>query len=232
MTDALSFYEPLVAPSVADAGRVPGVSDRPAPTQQARQKAATRQRIVETASQLFSANGYDGTSLQDIAEGAGVSPSTLRRHFPGKVDLALEQVRQWTADFVETMEARPERETPDQMLAAALEWLDDDVCRGVPSAVMAIISTGASLEIAGRVHQVELEKERALGTLFARRLGYPSGSLAPRFLAAAFVAAWRVAVYGSAELTALGLDPPRPDQIGLQCFGVYAQGLRQLWADE
>ena len=232
MTDTLSFYEPLLASSGAATGGDPGASDRRVPTRQARQKAATRQRIVETASLMFSANGYEATSLHDIAEGAGVSPSTLRRHFPGKVDLALEQVRQWTADFVETMEARPERETPDQMLAAALQWLDDEVCRGVPSAVMAIISTEASLEIAGRLFRVELEKERALGTLFARRLGYPPEALAPRFLAAAFVAAWRVAVYGFAEMAAAGLDPPHPDQMGLQCFAAFSQGLGQLWASE
>ncbi len=229
MTDVLSFYEPLLTPGGDPHHRDAPASTRHHASRQQRQKAARRQRIVEAAASLFSAKGYNASSLHDIAEQADVSVSTLRRHFPAKVDLALEQVRQWTADFVETMEARPERETPDQMLAATLRWLDDEDYRGVPSGVMAVISAEQSVAIAGQIHLVMIEKERALSTLFTRRLEYPPGSIEPRIIAAAFIAAWRVAVYASAELSAAGHEVSAPDELGLACFAAFTQGLDQFW---
>jgi AcrR family transcriptional regulator len=40
--------------------------------------------LVESALNLFSANGYDQTTTDDIAESAGVSPRTFFRYFPTK----------------------------------------------------------------------------------------------------------------------------------------------------
>jgi AcrR family transcriptional regulator len=44
----------------------------------------TRMALLEAALNLFSANGYDQTTTDDIAEGAGVSPRTFFRYFPTK----------------------------------------------------------------------------------------------------------------------------------------------------
>jgi AcrR family transcriptional regulator len=44
----------------------------------------TRMALVESALNLFSANGYDQTTTDDIAESAGVSPRTFFRYFPTK----------------------------------------------------------------------------------------------------------------------------------------------------
>jgi hypothetical protein len=38
-----------------------------------------------------------------------------------------------------------------------------------------------------------------------------------------------VAVYGFANVVAAGVDPPAPDQIGLQCLTAYTAGLPKLW---
>jgi AcrR family transcriptional regulator len=47
----------------------------------------TEVRIVEAAVQLFSRNGFKGTSTRDIADLAKVNEATLFRHFGRKVDL-------------------------------------------------------------------------------------------------------------------------------------------------
>jgi AcrR family transcriptional regulator len=217
----------------------PGPAKRPSDRQE-RRKAATRQRIVDAASQLFWTKGYEATSIHDIADAADVAVGTLYLHFSGKADVALVQFQQWMADFVAALEARPETETPDQMLAATLralgdqgyqsgERLRDDAGRAVPSVVMGILFTEDSQAIAGRVYQIMIEAEQALSTLFGWRLGYPPGSIEPQIIASAFVAAWRVAVYGFANMVAAGVDPPAPDEIGLQCFAAYADGLAQFW---
>src|ERR1700712_5050821 len=44
----------------------------------------TRNALLEAARNLFSANGYDETTTDQIAESAGVSPRTFFRYFPTK----------------------------------------------------------------------------------------------------------------------------------------------------
>ncbi|WP_329009890.1 TetR/AcrR family transcriptional regulator [Micromonospora rifamycinica] len=45
--------------------------------------------IQKHAVRLFVARGYDGTTVNDVAAAAGVSPMTVYRHFPTKEDLVL-----------------------------------------------------------------------------------------------------------------------------------------------
>src|SRR6202140_1049727 len=47
----------------------------------------TQDRILEAAVQLFSRQGYSGSSTHEIARLAGVSEVTVFRHFPRKRDL-------------------------------------------------------------------------------------------------------------------------------------------------
>ena len=54
--------------------------------------AATRQRIVDAARELFVSNGYRSTSLRDIASAASVSHPGLLGHFASKDDLLAEVV--------------------------------------------------------------------------------------------------------------------------------------------
>jgi AcrR family transcriptional regulator len=50
-------------------------------------KSITEARIVEAAVQLFSRQGYKGTSTREIAQLAGVNEATLFRYFAHKADL-------------------------------------------------------------------------------------------------------------------------------------------------
>lgn len=54
--------------------------------------AATRQRIVDSARELFVSNGYRATSLRDIAAAASVSHPGLLGHFASKDELLAEVV--------------------------------------------------------------------------------------------------------------------------------------------
>ena len=47
----------------------------------------TRERLVEAAINLFTAHGYAATTVDDIAQRAGVSPRTFFRHFPDKEEV-------------------------------------------------------------------------------------------------------------------------------------------------
>jgi len=63
--------------------------DPPRPSLRERKKAKTRALIQEHALRLFREQGYDETSIEQIAESAEVSPSTVFRYFPTKPDLVI-----------------------------------------------------------------------------------------------------------------------------------------------
>jgi AcrR family transcriptional regulator len=50
---------------------------------------ATRAHLVDVATRLFAAHGYDGTSIEAVLADAGVSRGSLYHHFPGKDALFL-----------------------------------------------------------------------------------------------------------------------------------------------
>ncbi|NJP94920.1 TetR/AcrR family transcriptional regulator [Nonomuraea sp. FMUSA5-5] len=58
-------------------------------TLRARRRAQTQRMIQGHAVRLFAERGYDATTVNDVAEAAGVSPMTVYRHFPTKEDLVL-----------------------------------------------------------------------------------------------------------------------------------------------
>ena len=47
-------------------------------------QAATRERILETASKLFAAGGFEAATTRDIARGADIAVGTVFNYFPTK----------------------------------------------------------------------------------------------------------------------------------------------------
>lgn len=47
----------------------------------------TKQKILDSAFELFSENGYSGTNIQSIADSVGIVKSALYRHFKSKEDI-------------------------------------------------------------------------------------------------------------------------------------------------
>ncbi|WP_328518752.1 TetR/AcrR family transcriptional regulator [Kribbella sp. NBC_00359] len=54
-----------------------------------RQRAETKQRIQRQAIRLFAEQGYDATTVNEVAAAAGVAAMTVYRNFPTKEDLVL-----------------------------------------------------------------------------------------------------------------------------------------------
>ncbi len=56
-------------------------------TGRTRRHERARAEIVESAARAFARKGFHGTSIDDIAREAGISPSSLYRYFSGKEEL-------------------------------------------------------------------------------------------------------------------------------------------------
>ena len=88
----------------------------------------TRRRILETALDLFAAQGYEGASTRQIAEGAGVNLPAIQYYFGNKEGLYRAIVDDINANTDRHMAALVERvqaalaapETPREALAALL----------------------------------------------------------------------------------------------------------------
>lgn len=86
------------------------------PGLRARNAAQVRERIVQAAYELFTAHGYNATTIAEIARRAGVSPRTLFRHFPTKDALLFHDLEQRLAQLTGHLDTRP----PDEPVVTSL----------------------------------------------------------------------------------------------------------------
>lgn len=87
-----------------------------------RKRRETRQRLAETGLRLFLAQGYEQTTLDAIAEAAGVSRRTVFHYFDQKEDILLA----WQSGLGDAIRSAILRESPDRppleiVLAALLQ---------------------------------------------------------------------------------------------------------------
>src|SRR3954447_24161440 len=88
-----------------------------------------RQEIIDAAIKVFARTGFAETSVQDVAEEAGVVPTAVYYHFAGKdelFDVALQSVIGELDEVVEN--SRPEVDDPavalPQITAAVWNWIE------------------------------------------------------------------------------------------------------------
>ncbi|ATL28395.1 TetR/AcrR family transcriptional regulator [Streptomyces formicae] len=81
-----------------------------------RKKAATRQKIADTAMRLFLERGYDEVGIRDVAAEADVAVTTLFSHFASKEALVFEQ----DADFEQRLTRAVVERAPDEPLIPVL----------------------------------------------------------------------------------------------------------------
>ena len=88
--------------------------------------ASSRQRIDAAALRLLAENGYDGLSLQAIADEVGLHKSTLFHHYRGKAELVEHVVEQVMVGLVERTQSRLEKRPPtlDDLVGLAEDLVD------------------------------------------------------------------------------------------------------------
>lgn len=102
----------------------------------AEHKAASRQRILESARALFRSRGFEGASIDQVTHAAGLTRGTFYSHFESKDDL-VRHVLAIEAGLVNSLDrARDAHASRAAAVAAFKDYLDpdqrDDVAGGCP----------------------------------------------------------------------------------------------------
>jgi AcrR family transcriptional regulator len=87
----------------------------------ARWQPGARERLVVAAVDLFTDQGYDATTVAQIAERAGVTKSTFFRHFSDKRELLVAGQETLSRLMAEGIAAAPASASPLEAVAAGLE---------------------------------------------------------------------------------------------------------------
>jgi AcrR family transcriptional regulator len=130
-----------------------------------------RREIWKAAIALFVQHGFDATTVEQIAEAAGVSPRTVFRYYPTKESVMLESVDDYGDALLAAIAAQPENRPPlatvrSAVLAITQRAYDD------PSGTrdfMRILQGSSALRAAQLLRFSQIEER--LRTEFARRSG-------------------------------------------------------------
>jgi AcrR family transcriptional regulator len=127
-----------------------------------------RQRILDSAYDLFSRRGVRAVGIDEVIARATVAKATLYRHFPSKDHLVLAFLKQretlWTHGWVEK-EARKRGRTPVESLLAIFdlfdEWFHRDDFEGC-SFVNVLLETADLSHPVGAASALHLENIRVV----------------------------------------------------------------------
>src|ERR687895_2051568 len=135
-----------------------------------------RQRILETAYELFSRRGIRDVGIDEVIERAGVAKASLYRHFPSKDELVIafleRREERWTVAWVEA-EARRRGRKPEEQLLAIFELFDEWFHRDdfeACSFINVLLEMGPA-HPAGRASIVHLENIRSVVSRLAEEAG-------------------------------------------------------------
>lgn len=151
-----------------------------------------RERLVSAALQLFSEQGYDGTTVAEIAQRAGLTKSTFHRHFPDKRDVLAAGQETLSRLLAEGIAAAPVDCSPLDAVAEGLRRASEAFQPERAALVAAVVATSAELQERAALKQVGMAAAMA-GALVARGVTEPVARLAAEIGALALkqgFAAW------------------------------------------
>ncbi|WP_266156342.1 TetR/AcrR family transcriptional regulator [Dyella silvatica] len=117
---------------------------------------AARDRILQTAHDLFYRDGVRATGIDRVIAEAGVTKVTFYRHFPSKDDLVLAYLayrhQRWIDWFIDALKRHGARGKPlaAAVVAAMSEWFASEDFRGC-AFINSVIELGGALP---EVHQI------------------------------------------------------------------------------
>jgi AcrR family transcriptional regulator len=154
-----------------------------------RKKQQTKERLIGAALRLFRDRGYEGATVESIAEQAEVSVTTFFRYFDSKEDVFLEGHRA----IIDRVEAAIRERSPGVSVIAALRGTIVEILRAQPELEIRDEPQHKDLdavpELRERIREHEEQIRGAISDAYAELLGVPVDDMRPRLLAGAVLSA-------------------------------------------
>lgn len=161
-----------------------------------------RQRILDTAAELFYRDGINATGVEKLAAEASVSKRTLYQHFPSKTAVVEEYLRDMEQRVIDTVMHSDAHQTPRARMLAAFDdhTAGGGTFRGCPFHNAAVESAGTMPEVQDIVRASKLGFADWLTDLAGQ-----AGAAHPRQLGNQLAV-----LYEGAGALATSLDDPEP----------------------
>jgi AcrR family transcriptional regulator len=180
--------------------------ERPKESLVARKQRRLRQELALTALELFTEQGYDKTTVEEIVDRVEVSMSSFYRFFPSKSDLILELHHIGSRDLVRVLAERPPEESLVEALDAAVAQQQDELQQDLVALRNFLELLAENPELRGRLLAEQYGLRDAMAEAVAPRLGVPSDDLRCQVVAMAILSTTHLAL----ELWGIGNDRGQP----------------------
>lgn len=160
-----------------------------------RKKRETRERIELTALALFERDGFEATTIDDIAAAVDIAPRTFFHYFTTKEDLVLADYANRLSRITAAVAARPAHEAPWTALRQAFLAVAGDYEIARPELIRRFQIMAATPSVFARSLQLQAGWENAVAEAMTERLRADTDDdITPRLLAAAALAAMRASL--------------------------------------
>ncbi|WP_083473495.1 MULTISPECIES: TetR/AcrR family transcriptional regulator [unclassified Frankia] len=155
-----------------------------------RKRARTRQLLVEVATELFERNGYEETTVAEIAAAAEIGTRTFFGYFSSKEELLFPESDARVQATITAIASRRPGEGPAEVLLRALRTVGDDSDEMVSRlAVLRLRLFQTVPAVRGRALQVQLDAQREIGRQLAAAFPEQLDEVSAGALTGAFVGA-------------------------------------------
>ncbi|MFE3757063.1 TetR/AcrR family transcriptional regulator [Nocardia tengchongensis] len=166
-----------------------GVISRHRPGLRERKKQQTRTRIIDVALRLCDDQGFDATTVEQIADAADVSPRTVNRYFDSKEAIVIAPIEGWGQALADQLRAQPITGDEMQALLGAFMAVVDQIIDSdtpVPFRWFQQMQRISRDSVAVRALSMESAetKTRAMTEVLAERLRLPQDHMTVRIIAA------------------------------------------------
>ncbi|WP_327318810.1 TetR family transcriptional regulator [Streptomyces sp. NBC_01235] len=152
--------------STQSAAKPPGLRER--------MRATVRKEVVEVALRLFIEQGFDRTTVDQIAAEVGLSRASLFRYFGTKEDIVLQGLEESGRQIADEFAARPDTERPWEALRRAFDVLMRANEADPQQALTYLRMLQETPSLRARHFEKQLSWQEMLVPEIARRLGVSS----------------------------------------------------------
>ena len=126
-----------------------------------------RVAILDAAQDVFAVSGYHGSSIDEIAQAAGISKALIYEHFPSKKDLHVSLLDKHVQELFERLAANAATQDPGEVrlrngIDAFFAWVEE---RRAPFRML--FRDAVEPEVADVLHRIQEQAGNAVAALIA-----------------------------------------------------------------